>query len=49
MCRNGLGNTGWGVERESGGNYVGKDWGPEVEATGVSDQVDDWITERKAA
>jgi hypothetical protein len=49
MFLKGLGNTEWGVDRESVDNYFSKDFDPEVKDPWVSDQIDQWVMETEAA
>ena len=45
----GLGDTDWGVNKESVGKYFQKDFDPEIKEPWVADQIEKWIEETKAA
>lgn len=49
MFLRGLGDTEWGVDRESVGNYFSKDFDPEIKDAWVAEQIDQWIVETEAA
>ena len=48
MFLRGLGDTEWGVDRESVANYFSKDFDPEIKDRWVSDRINQWVTETKA-
>ncbi len=49
MFLKGLGNTVWGVDQESVGNYFSKDLDPEVKDPWVAEVVEQWVRETAAA
>lgn len=48
MFLRGLGNTEWGVDRESVSNYFSKDFDPEIKDRWVAERIDRWVTETGA-
>lgn len=48
MFLRGLGDTEWGVDRESVAHYFSKDFDPEIKDPWVSDRIDRWVRETKA-
>ncbi len=48
MFLKGLGDTDWGVNRESIGKYFRKDFDPEIKEAWVQGHIDKWVTESGA-
>lgn len=48
MFLSGLGDTEWGVDRESVGRYFAKGFDPEIKDAWVAEQIDDWVRETEA-
>ncbi len=49
MFLRGLGDTEWGVDRESVGRYFAKGFDPEIKDPWVADQIERWMEETEAA
>lgn len=48
MFLKGLGDTEWGVDRESVANYFSKRFDPEVKDPWVAEQIDEWVRETQS-